>query len=540
MQQTQTELAIYADARLFSNPIPLMPHRRKSRILLWLLVALFVFAVIGTIAFLTVPAPLEAWLQGQILVALREHYQRDVQLQNLHVTLIPNFYATADNFVVPSRPGLPPFLSAKHLTVEGNILGLLFRSPIHLSWLKLDGFEIHVPPKSDAARGGKPRQHTRLANFVIDKVEADGTELYVLRKDPAREPLRWDIRKLTLTSAGVGQPMKFEAELSNPTPPGIIVTSGRFGPWNLDQPSATRVGGHYDFQHADLSVFNGISGMLSSAGDYDGVLQNIVVDGTTDVPDFQLDRGGHPVHLTTKFHAVVDGTNGNTYLQPVEAHFLNSNISVVKGEVAGRPGEKGKTIALDIEAQGARVEDVLALASKSEPAMLTGSLKLESRLTLPPGNEPVLQRMLLEGTFRVSDARFASDTVRKVITELSRRGQGNPADQSPQDVPAEFIGDFSLLKTKLTFHPLQFLVPGAATRMQGSYGLHDQQLNFVGDVRLDARVSEMLPGAPQWLTIPLDLIFTQHGAGTYLPISITGTREQPQIKVNWKKIFNLH
>ena len=75
-----------------------------------------------------------------------------------------------------------------------------------------------------------------------------------------------------------------------------------------------------------------------------------------------------------RFHAIVDGTNGNTYLQPVEADFLNSNISVVKGEVAGRPGQKGKTIALDIEAQGARVEDVLARASKSEPAMLTGSL----------------------------------------------------------------------------------------------------------------------------------------------------------------------
>jgi hypothetical protein len=123
-----------------------MPLHRKSRILLWSLVALLVFAVIGTIGFLTVPMPLEAWLQGQILVALRERYQRNVQLQNLHVTLIPNFRATADNFVVPSRPGLPPFLSAKHLTVEGNTLGLLLRSPIHLSWLRLDGFEIHVPP----------------------------------------------------------------------------------------------------------------------------------------------------------------------------------------------------------------------------------------------------------------------------------------------------------------------------------------------------------------------------------------------------------
>jgi hypothetical protein len=29
----------------------------------------------------------------------------------------------------------------------------------------------------------------------------------------------------------------------------------------------------------------------------------------------------------------------------------------------------------------------------------------------------------------------------------------------------------------------------------------------------------------------------KHGAGKYLPVSITGTREHPQIKLNWKKLF---
>jgi hypothetical protein len=29
----------------------------------------------------------------------------------------------------------------------------------------------------------------------------------------------------------------------------------------------------------------------------------------------------------------------------------------------------------------------------------------------------------------------------------------------------------------------------------------------------------------------------KHGAGTYIPLEIKGTREQPQIKVNWKKLF---
>jgi len=517
-----------------------MPARRKTRILLWSLLALLVAGAIGFVWLRTLPAPLESWLQDRVLLALREHYHGDVQLQNLHVTLIPTFRATADNFVLPNRggPDLPSFILVKHLTAETGFLELL-RSPIHLTWLKLDGLEIRVAPKRGGTPGNnnKSKRHMHLANFVIDKVDADGAELYILRKDPAKEPMQFDIRKLTLRSAGVGQPMTFQAELTNPTPPGLIATTGRFGPWNFDQPSATNVGGHYDFQHADLSVFNGISGILSSTGDYTGTLHNIVVDGRTDTPDFELDRSGQAVHLTTQFHAVVDGTNGNTYLQPVNAHFLNSNITVVQGEIAGKAGQKGKTIALDVDAHEARVEDFLTLAAKSDPPMLTGHIKLEAAVVIPPGSEPVLQKLLVNGQFDISDAKFTNDTLKKVIAELSRRGQGKPNDTSIEDVPAEFLGDFQLLKSDLHFSKLQFVVPGVAARMNGSYGLHTQQLDFVGDVSLNARVSQMVTGAGRWILLPFDLIFMKHGAGTYVPLSISGTRSQPQIKVNWKKLF---
>ncbi|HEX8812920.1 MAG TPA: hypothetical protein VF742_13095, partial [Terracidiphilus sp.] len=297
------------------------------------------------------------------------------------------------------------------------------------------------------------------------------------------------------------------------------------------------VDGHYDFQRADLSVFTGISGILSSTGDYIGTLHNIVIDGATEIPDFQLDRGGRAVQLTTKFHAIVDGTNGNTYLQPVNAHFLNSNVTVTNGEVTGSPGQKGKTIVLDIDTHDARVQDVLALARKAEPAMLTGRLKLQAQLTLPPGNDPVLQRVLLNGHFNVIDAKFTNDMVKRVITEMSRRGQGKPDDTSIEDVSGEFEGDFHLLKSELYFSNIQFVVPGVATQMKGSFGLQSQELNFVGDVRLDARVSQMMTGAGHWILVPFDPIFMKHGAGTYLPVSISGTRAHPQIKLDWKKIF---
>src|ERR1700757_5138099 len=122
-----------------------MPTRPTKQMLLWTLLVLIVAGAVGFIFLLTVPAPIERWLQARILLALREHYQADVQLQNLRVTLIPEFDATADNFILPDRRygNLPPLISVKHFAVKAGVLQLL-RSPIHLSWLKLDGMVIQV------------------------------------------------------------------------------------------------------------------------------------------------------------------------------------------------------------------------------------------------------------------------------------------------------------------------------------------------------------------------------------------------------------
>jgi hypothetical protein len=519
--------------------VPLAIHQR-SRILLWTLLALLLAGAIGFVVLLTVPAPIERWLQGRILVALRQHYQSNVQLENLHVTLIPEFIATADNFVLPVRDDgrFPPLITVKHVTVRAAFFELL-RRPFHLGWVKLDGFEITVPPKQEAGTGPsatKPERRTHLANFVIDRVDADNTQLYVLRKDPKREPLQFQLRRLTLRGAGLGQPMTFQAELTNPTPPGLIETTGNFGPWDLDQPSDTKVDGHYVFQHADLSVFKGISGILSSLGDFHGVLHNIVVDGTTDTPDFKLDSGGESVHLTTKFHAIVDGTNGNTLLQPVKAHFLESDI-VTNGEVIGHPGHKGKTILLDVDIHQAKVQDVLALAAKSEPPVLTGWLSLKAKLDLPPGDDTVLNRMLLAGDFRVWNARFTTEKIKQILLEVSRRGQGRPGDESIVDVTAEFAGNFHLQKSDLTFSQLQFAVPGVVAQMKGSYGLHSERVNFVGDVRLQAKVSETMSGVAHYVLIPFDPLFMKHGAGTYLPVAVGGTRQHPEVRLQLGKIF---
>ncbi len=516
-----------------------MALRRATKFIVIALVVLLGLGLLVFLALVSVPRPVESWLQDRVLSALREHYGSDVQLQNLHVSVVPVFRVTLDNFVLPNKRGddLPPFLTIKHVTAEAFPVQLL-RRPVHLSWVKLEGMVINVPPKGSKAPGTPPppKRHVRLANFEIDRLDADGTKLYVLPKQQGREPMEWELMALTLHSAGIGQPMRFTSNLTNPKPPGVIHTSGKFGPWNLDSPSDTPVAGHYVFENADLSIFNGISGILSSTGDFTGELDEIVVDGTTETPDFKLDRGARAVHLSTQFHAIVDGTNGNTYLQPVNAHFLNSSF-VAKGEVAGEPGKPGKTVSLDVDIGKATVEDMFQLAIDSPKPLITGPLSARCKLVIPPGKEAVLSKIQLGGTFSVQGAHFTDDKVKDTIDGLSRRAQGRPDDETISGVKADLSGTFDLRNAKLTFKKFQFDVPGADAQIQGSYELPTGQIDFTGQVRLQAHVSQTMTGAKRILLKPIDPLFAKHNAGTYLPVNVSGQKEHPEVKLDLKKVF---
>ena len=74
--------------------------------------------------------------------------------------------------------------------------------------------------------------------------------------------------------------------------------------------------------NANLDTINGLAGVLSSTGEFHGPLNRIEVQGTTDTPKFQIDAGGQPVPLKTRFTAIVDGSDGDTYLKQVDATFL--------------------------------------------------------------------------------------------------------------------------------------------------------------------------------------------------------------------------
>jgi hypothetical protein len=322
--------------------------------------------------------------------------------------------------------------------------------------------------------------------------------------------------------------MPFEAQLTNPLPRGLIDATGRFGPWSRGEPSATPVEGKYVFKDADLSTIKGIGGILTSTGEFRGPLGRIDVKGETQTPDFRLEVAGNPMPLSTTFEAVVDGTDGDTYLNKINAVLGKSPIEA-SGVVAGTPGVKGRTIQIKAKVAGGRIEDFLKLSVKGGDPLLTGQVALQTELTIPPGHVDVVEKMRLKGSFDLSSAQFTNPTVRSKLGEMSARASGNPGEV-PSNVVTDLEGRFTQGGGVLSLMALKFQIPGATVQLDGTYGLRTEALEFDGTLRMQATISQAAGGGVKSVFLRMvDPFFKKKGAGAVLPIRVRGTREDPKI-----------
>jgi len=506
-------------------------HQRRHKVRFqtrrWLLAGGALALLLIAVGFIWASVRLKPLLRERLITAIREQYHCEVELADLHLSVWP-FSAEGVDLVLrqKDRPGIPPLAVVKQLRVEASLGGML-SEPLRLERVTLVGLQIRVPPKQlDQSEPKEPKRE--LPRFLVNEVIADGTLLEILPKKEGKEPLTFDISKLTLHSAGTIAPMRFRATLSNPTPPGDIESRGEFGPWRNDEPDLTPVSGSYTFQNADLSAFKGIAGILSSEGKYQGELGRIEVDGWTDTPDFTVKTGGQPVHLKTQFHAIVDGTDGDTYLEPVKAQFGRSSL-VAHGGVYGKLGVKGKTVSLDVTVSDSRIEDMLRLAVKSARPLMTGAIAFRTKFELPPGDRDVMEKLHLNGSFSLDAGRFTSFEVQKRVDQLSQRARGQVGSEAEDErVVSNLRGRFVLRNGVIGFERLAFVVPGATVELQGSYGLRGEKLDFEGTLRTQAKVSEMTTGIKSFFLKLADPLFKKKDAGAVIPFKISGTREEPK------------
>ena len=76
-------------------------------------------------------------------------------------------------------------------------------------------------------------------------------------------------------------------------------------------------------------------------------------------------------------------------------------------------------------------------------------------------------------------------------------------------------------------------VPGAEIRLTGIYTLDGKEFDLTGDARMQASLSGVVGGWKGKLLTPMDPFFSKNGAGTEIPIKITGTKANPHIGLNY-------
>lgn len=432
----------------------------------------------------------------------------------------------------PRAAGLPPLIKVKKFRLHSDLSALWRPQQPSISEIKLEEVEINIPPEEkrllSPAGNGPVRSAVGISvsKIQVDEIQIKGMQLRIFASDPAKQARVFEIHQLRFQSAGPDRPLRYQATLLNPKPPGDVEVSGEFGPWQKDDPGLTVVSGDYQFRGADLAVFRHIAGTLSSTGRFHGTLRRLEVDGRTETPDFRL-TGGNPVRLTTRFHSIVDGTSGDTLLQPVDATLGSSRLSA-RGSVIRPRGAKRRTVALDVEMAGGRIEDLLLLSVKSPQPLMRGEIGLRTKMEILPQEQAFDERLVLDGTFDVEQALFTGGSIRDKIDSLSRRAQGKPKDQEISQVLSYIGGGFNLRDGEIRFSTLTFQVLGAAVHLKGSYGLDSEQIDLHGVARLRAKLSQTVTGWKRIVLKPADPFFSKAGAGTLLPIKVTGTREKPE------------
>ena len=472
-------------------------------------------------------------VHDRIVDALSRGLDSEVTLESVEVGLFPIPSVTGKGLVIRhlGRHDIPPLVVVREFACHIGWRGYFDKD---VEQVHLDGLEITIPPgrgkdmpdvdvKSDSSNG--------RSRLIIRRVLAHDARLTVLPKNPKKNPRVFDIFDLTMNDLGFDTPAPFKATLTNPIPFGTIETQGTFGPWAAIEPRETPLSGDFTFA-ADLGTIKGIAGSLTSTGRYDGTIERVSTSGTTQTPDFSIPKlKAAPLPLTTSYDAFVDGTNGDVELTRVDVRLGKSDLRAT-GNIVGTKGVKGKRVYLNVKSGNARMEDILSLTVRSQPPAMTGLVQLEARFDLPQGDRDVIDKLRLDGRVSVKTARFTVDRIQDKVDDLSRRGRGRPDDESISDVASNFSTAFVVQNGTVTLKGLNYTVSGAAVALGGTYALESGALDFDGEARLVASVSQTQTGVKRVLLMPFNFMFRKDGAGTLVGINITGTVDQPKIGVD--------
>lgn len=448
----------------------------------------------------------EAAVRSQLAAATTAQ----VRFGSFHTHYLPPG-CVAENVVFEREPSPQPLVTVARLTIESSFAGLFRR---HVRLIRAQGLHLAFD-RSDFSRQGFVSGQT-----TIDRFLAENSELEILAKVPEHS-LKFLFQSVSWEPGNGSAATSFSAVFENPLPAGIIRTSGRMGAWNSRDPGETAVSGRYSLERADLAVFHGIGGLISSQGEFHGSLRHLEVEGSTSTPAFEVANTEHRLPLETQFSALVDATSGDTILRHVKGRFGRDQIEA-QGTIT-RGAEGKRAAVLDLSCEHGRIEDTFYPFIHSPRSPLEGAVAFRMHVILPSGHEPFLRKLRLDSDFRMEDARFTRVETQSRVTKMGDApGQRNPPDSS-----SRFNGRVQVRNGIAQFANLSVQDGGALVSFRGSYGLIDERVNLHGTLKTEASLSKTTHGIKSVFAKALEPFFKKRPHQTIVPVKIGGTYHHP-------------
>lgn len=508
-------------------------HKLLGRHFGWVVMAATAAIIVVGIAFVIL---LLRWpfTQARMAQYLGDSVSGSVSFAKFRVTYVPFPGCVAENVVFrrwSSPADVPPLATIQRIAIQTRYLDLFLR-PGYIARIALNGLYVRIPPRGT---GTRPIQNQDSSTKMrVGEIDANGATLEIGRRDD-KPPLKFEIHLLTVKSVSATTAMHYRATLTNALPPGEIVSTGSFGPWNSSDPSQTPLSGTATFRNANLSAFSGIAGTLSSDQDFQGTLGRIEAKGKVDIPDFKLTKTDNQEPLASQFRLVVNATNGDVFLQQVDVLLVRTKI-IVHGSIAGKTGQKGKTTALDLTINRGRIQDVLRLFSTETHPPMEGVANFRAQITVPPLGQPFLREVRADADFQIGAGKFEKPSTQANVNTLSERARGVKIDTknpSSENVIASLKGHVALRGGTARFTGVSFIVPGADARMFGTFNLLNDHINFHGKLKTDVKFSQTLGGGIKSVLLkPLDPFFKKKPTGAVIPVYMIGTYDYPRFGID--------
>jgi hypothetical protein len=454
-----------------------------------------------------------------------------VKIDHYHRTYFPNpgFVATGLTLRRNSAPDLPPVGSARDLLVQGSWLDLLLlRKRVRL----VDVTGLHVVIAAVGSRAnhedfpaGSSADFAGPTIFIEQLYIHDAT-LDIMRTDGNR--YSYPIRELIIRNLQKGRAIAYSVDMQNAQPTGEIRATGSFGPLTPKNLGATPVSGDFTFSPVNLRDIGSISGTLSAAGHFSGVLAAIEAHVTSDTPDFAV-RSGKPTDIAGSVHCTINGLNSDLTIHGIEAKIGATTVHA-HGAIVGST----KDTNLDLAVTSGRVQDILRPFMHDE-VPVTGVVWLHSHAHLEPSNKGLgfFQRLKMEGTFDVPAERYTNRAMEQKLSAFSQRAQGlkspksdstsaNPNTSPSADVLSSLNGRANIRDGILSTRRITFQIPGAGADLNGALDLRDLKVHLLGNLRMQSDISHISPGLLSVLMKPLSPFFKKRNAGAVIPIAVTG------------------